>query len=151
MEQSTNLFELHVDHNGSVFLREVAKWSKFLSIVGFVGMGLALLVIIFAGSMSSTVLNNPAYGGTGSMYGGPFFQVVLLGPFLLIYFFPCLYLFRFATKMQVALRNNDQDTLNASFENLKSCFKFIGIFTIVILSIYALALLVGLFALGSMM
>ena len=151
MEQSTNLFELHVDHNGSVFLREVAKWSKFLSIVGFVGMGLALLVIIFAGSMSSTVLNNPAYGGTGSMYGGPFFQVVLLGAFLLIYFFPCLYLFRFATKMQVALRNNDQDTLNASFENLKSCFKFIGIFTIVILSIYALALLVGLFALGSMM
>ncbi|MHA4846999.1 hypothetical protein ACX0G7_22725 [Flavitalea antarctica] len=151
MEQSTNLFELHVDHNGSVFLREVAKWSKFLSIVGFVGMGLAMLFLIFAGSFSSTILNNPAYGGSNSMYAGSFFQIVFLGAFMLIYFFPCLYLFRFATKMQVALRNNDQDTLNASFENLKSCFKFIGIFTIVILSIYALALLVGLFALGSMM
>jgi hypothetical protein len=150
MEQSTNIFELQVDHNGSSFLREVAKWSKFLSIVGFVGMGLALLVVIFAGSVSSTVLNNPAYGGTNSMYGGPFFQIVLLVAFMLIYFFPCFYLFRFATKMQVALRNNDQETLNASFENLKSCFKFMGIFTIVILSIYALALLIGLFAIGSL-
>ena len=53
-------------------------------------------------------------------------------------FFPCLSLFRFATKMQLALRTNDQETLNVSFENLKSCFKFMGIFTLIILAIYGL-------------
>ncbi|RYG08796.1 MAG: hypothetical protein EOO07_25010 [Chitinophagaceae bacterium] len=136
MEQSNNLFELHVDHNGSSFLREIAKWSKFLAIVGFVMMGLTLLAIIFAGSTMATLFTSSAYGGAGETIGMIYLVVVVA--ILLLYFFPCLYLFKFATKMQVALRNNDQDTLNSSFENLKSCFKFVGIFTIIILSIYGL-------------
>jgi hypothetical protein len=144
MEQSSNLFELQVDQRGSAFLREVAKWSKFLSIVGFIVMGLFLLVMVFAGAAMSTALSTTYGAAAGSM------QLILLAGFILIYFFPCYYLYKFATKMQVALRNNDQDTLNSSFENLKSCFKFMGIFMIIILSIYALAFLIGMFALGSM-
>jgi len=143
MEQSNNLFELHVDHNGSSFLREIAKWSKFLSIVGFVMIGLMLLVILFAGSSMATMFSATA-GEAGKLVGMIYIGVI--AAIMLIYFFPCLYLFRFSTKMQVALRNNDQDTLNASFENLKSCFKFMGIFMIIILSIYALAFVIGIFA-----
>ena len=148
MESSNNLFELHVDQYGSTFLREIAKWSKFLSIVGFVMMGLLIVFAIFAFSAESTVFSGSTLGGTNgfsSSGGSGFFQIILLLAFMLIYIFPCLYLFRFSTKMQSALRNNDQETLNASFENLKSCFKFMGIFTLVILSIYALAFLVGIF------
>ena len=143
MEQSNNLFELQVDHQGSSFLRETAKWSKFLAIVGFIMMGLMLAVLIFAG----TTMANLFASGYGRSTGGGFFQVILLAAFLLIYFFPCLYLYKFATKMQVALRNNDQETLNSSFENLKSCFKFMGILMIVILAIYALAFLIFLVSL----
>src|SRR6187551_2102098 len=117
MEQSNNLFELHVDHNGSSFLRETARWTKFLAIMGFVMIGLMLLVILFAGSTITTMFSAAA-GEAGKFYGMIYIGVI--AAIMLIYFFPCLYLFRFATKMQVALRNNDQDTLNASFENLKS-------------------------------
>ena len=144
MEQSNNLFELHVDHNGSSFLREIAKWSKFLAIVGFVMIGILLLAIVFAGSTMATLMSGTAYGDAGGIVGVIYISVV--GAMMLIYFFPCLYLFRFATKMQVALRNNDQDTLNASFENLKSCFKFMGIFMIIVLSIYALIFVFAMFA-----
>ena len=144
MEQSNNLFELHVDHNGSSFLREIAKWSKFLSIVGFIMIGLMILVILFAGSTMATMFSATQYGEAGSLIGMIYIGVV--AAVMLIYFFPCLYLFKFATKMQIALRNNDQDTLNASFENLKSCFKFMGIFTIICLALYALVFVFGMFA-----
>ena len=143
MEQSNNLFELQIDHQGSSFLRETAKWSKFLSIVGFVVMGLMLLFLGFAPTIFSTTF---ASGYGGSKEAG-FAQFIILAAVMLIYFFPCLYLYKFATKMQVALRNNDQETLNSSFENLKSCFKFMGIFTIIILAIYALVFIVFLVSL----
>jgi hypothetical protein len=145
MEQSnTNLFELQVDHQGTVFLREVAKWSKFLSIVGFVMMALILLVVIFAGSAMTAAFSPGGVYGTQAYSGVAMMVGVTLG--MLIYFFPCLYLYRFATKMQTALRNNDQDTLNTSFSNLKSCFKFMGVLMIIIISIYGIAFLFGIIA-----
>ena len=108
-----------------------------------------LLAIIFAGSTMATMFSSTAYGEAGSVFGAVYIGVVAV--IMLIYFFPCLYLFKFATKMQVALRNNDQDTLNVSFENLKSCFKFMGIFTIICLSLYGLVFVFGIFAaLGTM-
>ena len=63
--------------------------------------------------------------------------------FALVYFFPCLYLFRFGSQMQLALRNNDQQMLTSSFKYLKSWFRFVGILTIVVLSCWVLALVFG--------
>ncbi|RYG46730.1 MAG: hypothetical protein EOO01_15785 [Chitinophagaceae bacterium] len=147
MEQSNNLFELQVDHQGTAFLREIAKWAKFLAIVNFVVIGLILLSVLFAGSTISAMMAS-SYGEAGAAAGtfaGTFIMIVMVG-MLLIGFFPTWYLFKFATRMQVALRNNDQDTLNASFESLKSSFKFIGILTIIVLSFYAILFLIGLAA-----
>ncbi len=137
MEQSNSLFDLQIDHQASSFLRETAKWSKFLAIVGFIFIGLFLIIVLFAGSLMSSMMSS-AYGTPGSGSGG----TILVAAVGLIYFFPCFYLYKFATKMQVALRNNDQESLNTSFENLKSCFKFMGILMIILLAFYALALLV---------
>jgi hypothetical protein len=64
----------------------------------------------------------------------------------LLYFFPTLYLFSFASKMQVALRNNDQISLNNSFKNLKSCLKFFGVLLVITLCIYAIALIFAVIA-----
>jgi hypothetical protein len=44
--------------------------------------------------------------------------------------------------MKQGLQTNDQQTVTSGFGNLKSLFKFMGIFTIVILSMYAVALIV---------
>jgi hypothetical protein len=43
--------------------------------------------------------------------------------------------------MKTALNTNDQLTLNTSFQNLKIMFRYVGILTIVMLSFYALAIL----------
>ena len=65
-----------------------------------------------------------------------------------IYFFPIYYLYLFAQKIKKAVNSTSQSDLEGGFENLKSCFKFLGIFTIVIISVYILIFLVA-FVAGS--
>jgi hypothetical protein len=136
---SSNLFDLQVDHETMSYLGETARWAKFFAIVGFIGIGLLVLFGVFAGSiLSSTFFSRYGFGsGMGAGFG--FLMAVIYIGVAVLYFFPCLYLFNFATKMQVALRSNDQVQLNTSFRNLKSCYKFMGILLIITLAFYGLA------------
>jgi len=129
-----------VDHLASAYLGETARWAKFLAIVGFIFCGLLALFALFAGSIFSAAMRG--FGGGGIAFGGGAVLTVVYLLLALLYFFPCLYLFRFASKMQVALGNNDQQQLSESFKNLKSCYRFMGILMIIILGFYALVLIV---------
>jgi hypothetical protein len=149
---TSNLFDLQIDHESNAYLSETAKWTKYLSILGFVFCGLIVLASIFAGSFMSGLFLNRYSGNMGSGTAAGISTATGIGItlvyslFALLYFFPSLYLFNFSSKMQVALRNNDQAQLNLSFKNLKSCFKFWGILTIVIIGFYLLVLIFALFA-----
>lgn len=118
------------------YLSEVAKWGKFLAIIGFVMIGIMVLAGMFAGAVMSMFLPQEAVGVAG---GGFFTFFYLMGA--LLYFFPVLYLHRFSGKMQEALRLQDEELLTSSFANLKSLFKFLGILTIIMLAFYGLGLL----------
>ncbi|HYE55102.1 MAG TPA: DUF5362 family protein, partial [Chitinophagaceae bacterium] len=136
-QQSGNLFELQVDASSMNYLSETAKWGKFLSIVGFIGCALLVILGLYIATATG---GSDALGGLYSMGLGLGLAIVYI-VLALLYFFPCLYLFRFSNAMQVALRSNDQNNLVAAFSNLKSCFKFVGILTIVILAFYALGII----------
>jgi hypothetical protein len=138
-----HLFELQVDQQSINYLGETARWAKFLSIVGFVLCGVMIILALFAGSILTgfSRLGNSEALTTTMGLSGAFISLIYI-VIALLYFFPCLYLFNFSSKMQMALRNNDQTYLNASFSNLKSCFKFVGILTIVFLSFYLLGTIV---------
>ncbi len=135
----TNLFDLQVDQQSSVFLAESAKWARFLAILGFIMCGMLVLVGLFMGSFLAGRMSSMNIGGSTMFSGGIFTFVYIL--IALLYFFPCLYLFHFGSKMRTALRNNDQEILLESFKNLKSCFKFYGILAIIVLGFYAIALI----------
>ncbi len=138
--------DLFIDQINAQYLREIAKWGKLLAIVGFVGLGLIIIFGVMMGLMmgyaiadlSSVNSNNAA-----SAMGGVFFAIYMFA-IAAIYFFPLYYLLKFSNAMKAALDNHDQIALNDSFKNLKSCFKFIGIFTAVVVAIYALALVITL-------
>jgi hypothetical protein len=134
---SSNLFELQVDHEVSSHLSETAKWAKFLSIVGFVFIGILVVMVLFVGTMAS---NLSPFGASAVVGASSFMQVFLLLAMVALYFLPCLFLFNFSNKMLRALRNNDQVTLIAAFRQLKLCFKYIGILTLIFISIYALVI-----------
>jgi heme/copper-type cytochrome/quinol oxidase subunit 2 len=144
MEQPSNLFELQIDQASQNYLSESARWARFLSIMGFIACGLMVLGGLLFGSLFSSMMKN-AEQETAAIAGGLFSTFyaasAIMGAVLI--FFPSLYLFRFSSKMRLATNNNDQSALTDSIKNLKSFFKFYGIVTIVILSIYALAIVAG--------
>ena len=144
MEQkSANLFDLHIDPQSQGYLSETAKWAKFLAILGFIMIGLFVILMLVGGAAAFTSFNDMGYSsGFGTT------QIIVAVLILALAIIPYIYLYRFAVKMQVALRNNDQANLTASFANLKSCYKYVGIFTIVILSLYLIIFIYGILAVG---
>jgi len=141
MEQSSNLFELQLDQPSINYLSEDARWSRFLSIIGFIYCGFMVLFGLFFGSVMSKMLPLTGDSGMSSM-GGGFFGVFII-IMSLVMFFPSLYLWNFSSKIRKAFNNNDQPLLTESLKNLKSFFKFYGILLIIVLSFYVLALIAG--------
>lgn len=131
-------FELEIGEDIKGYLKEITKWTNFLSIIGFVGLGLMVVVGFFI-SFSSNLSNfggDAAYNLGYSMGIGLFYVLIAM-----IYFFPILYLYKFAKKMKNALKLNNNEDFKMAFTNLKSHYKFMGIFAIVIISIYVLIII----------
>ncbi|MGZ8561966.1 MAG: hypothetical protein ACXWV3_10250 [Flavisolibacter sp.] len=60
----------------------------------------------------------------------------------IIWFFPLLFLLRFANQVQSAILSNNQESLNSAFQNLKVCFRYVGIVTIIGMAFYLLAIVI---------
>ena len=139
---SSSLFSLSIDPVTKAHLHETAKSARFLAILGMVFLILGVIgIIFFATAMSSfTGSFENQYGGATPMsaFGVGIALVYII--LLVIWFFPLLYLLRFSNRMRVALHGNDQQALNVAFQNLKICFRFVGIVTIIVLALYTIAI-----------
>ena len=137
----TQLEQLTLTSAAKSFLRETAKWSFFLSIMGFIGIGFIVLVALFAG----TIFNSMPQAQQMPFDFGITMTIAYL-IMALLYFFPVLYLFKFSRKIKLALLTKNDETLADAFEMLKSHYKFVGVFTIIMLSLYVLAIVGGIIA-----
>lgn len=137
--------QLQISTQAKSFLREIAKWANFLSILGFIFVGFIFLfiIIMLVFGASTTIFSNSFQGGIMGM--GIAVIYIIVG---LFYFFPIYFLNRFAVFLKNALNSNDNEKLTEAFKYLKSHYKFIGIFTLVILSIYVLIFLFGILGAG---
>ena len=134
----TELEQLTLTSSAKEFLREIAKWGKFLSILGFIALALMLIGSFFIGSFYNTT---PQAAKMPFDLGivVTFIYIVIA----LIYIFPIYYLYQFSVKMKEALASKEDTVLATAFEMLKSHYKFIGVFTVIMLSVYALAAVIG--------
>ncbi len=139
-QQNTSLFDLQIDQQSISYLAEGAKWARFIAIIGFVFCGLMVLAAFSVGAIMSMMSNTMGDVNGMSAMGTGFFTFFYL-VFAAIGVIPCLYLYRFGSRMQEAIRENQQEVLNTSFNNLKRYFKFIGILCIVVLAMYAVAII----------
>jgi hypothetical protein len=133
------LEQLTITSGAKGFLTETSKWCKFLSILGFVGLGLLLLSSFFINTIYS---NMPQASAMPFNLGIVMTIVYVL--IIAIYIFPIYYLYQFSIQLKKALISKDDETLASAFEMLKSHYKFTGVFSIIMLSIYVLAGIVGL-------
>ncbi len=135
--------ELKITEELKSYLVEISKWTKFLSIVGFIGVGVLILMAFFVDKIFAG-LNIPMQEGV-SLSSLSVVYFILAG----LYFIPVNYMFQFSTTLRKSLSAKDQVELTSAFKNLKSLYKFMGILTIVIMSLYAFAfipLLITLFS-----
>lgn len=128
---------LEINSTISSYLNETRKWTMFLAVLGFILVGFMTIVALFMLFIPTDSIMGQDMPFEMGLFGIVYFLIALL------YFFPILYLARFSTYTKTALTVKDNHSLTVAFENLKSHYKFMGIFAIVILSIYALAIVVG--------
>ncbi|SEW07646.1 hypothetical protein SAMN05421841_0917 [Chryseobacterium wanjuense] len=128
--------ELRIDNAGKLFLTEAARWTTFLAILGYIGIGFMVIAALFMMTVGASM---SSYKSIMPMGGGLLFSLIYLA-FAALYFFPVNYLYKFSSNMKSALRSNNQAELTKAFEYLKSHYKFIGILTIIVFGLYILAI-----------
>jgi hypothetical protein len=114
-------------------LRQTRPWVRLFAILTFLGTGLMLL---------AGVIGLVAVGVGGGRTTPNTWAMLVYIPFALLYFFPALFLWRYASRIAEleALRGTHQ--LERALEAQKSFWKFVGVLTVVVLGLYVLALVV---------
>lgn len=140
LEQTPQEVKLVVTEEMRSYIYEISKWARFLSIIGFI---LSAFLIIGSFGIGAALTDNPSMvTQLGPLAGAGAIGVTIVYLVLaLMYFYPSLLLFRFSNKGKQGVLYGDQESLDAAMMNMKSLFKFWGIFTIVIMIGYFLFML----------
>jgi hypothetical protein len=102
-----------------LYLKQTSKWSLFISIIGFVFIGLSLIGSVFYWLFLFPLSEQPVSIPLFSI-----FYIVLA----LVYFFPIYYLYQFSNYLEKAFSFNTSEGLEHAFGYLKSHYKFLGVF-----------------------
>lgn len=129
-------FETNLTENSKLFLREAGKWATFLSILGFIGIGIMIVFSLFAGTIFAVIPNSNIIQGVSSVIITVFYLALSA-----LYFFPILYLYNFGKNIKLSFKENNITALENAFKNLKSHYKFIGILTIIFMVLYFIVLI----------
>lgn len=138
MENTSEPTKLEIEAETLKHLDKTRKWAMFLAIIGFIFLGLIIIIGLLAGTfMTAFNTGEKSLGIPSSLM---FVPVLVLA---LIYFFPVLFLFRFSKHTSHAIRTLDKLELHKAIRNLKSYFAYIGILIIIIFSFYIVVLVVA--------
>ena len=124
-------------------LSTIRKWAKFISIVTFVMIGIMAMAGFFMGfafSMLDTMSYNQAMPFPSFFF--PVFYLVMA----VIYFFPALYLYRFAQHLGNSLMMGSSEELTTSFHFLSKHYNFIGVLLLISLILMGLMIIVAVIA-----
>lgn len=122
-----SLLEMHLDYDGGNILRETVRWSRFLSIVGLVGVGIFILILALLGNTLVTVYSRilPGIEDFGGIIIAAFLAVFgILGVMVWM-------LYRFSSLTRRGIEMQDQAVFTQGLKSLKIYFLISGIFAIV--------------------
>jgi len=123
------------------YLKESAKWGRFLSILGFILSGLMILASLFMMTAFSSFPGGADFGPMGALPGVAMGLIYIL--IALLYLLPSLFLFRFSKNTLQAINSSNSSQITTAFKNLKSMFKFMGIAAILFIGLYVIGIIVA--------
>lgn len=112
-------------------LLSISRWTKFLAILGFIGIGF-MLIAAFIMIVSSVIMSSYIYKDTLLMVIIAIFYLI----FAVVYFFPVLYLMRSAIDLGKGVNDHNNELLASAIKNLKAHFKYMGIMIIATIGLY---------------
>jgi amino acid transporter len=118
-------------------LNTTRKWTLFLSILGFIAIGVLLVLGLFTGvflSVFNTVDPDPRFP--------EWLTLIIIVLLALVFYFPVVNLFRFSKNTSEAVKTFNKQKLDKAFKNLKAYYVYTGILIIVALIIYLIVIIV---------
>ena len=113
------------------YLAQTRPWVRFLSVIGFIFIGFFAVTAVVAAI---------ALFASGNAFSD--LPVILIGLLYvgigLVYFFPVLFLHRFATELKRLNPQNATQAIEQALGHQKSFWKYVGILTIVSFGLVAL-------------
>lgn len=128
--QSESLLQMHVDYDGGNILRETVRWSRFLSIVGIIGLSIFALVLLLAGSTLITAFSALAPGLEGLASMGGVILIVACLLFFAVFGYIVFMLYRFSSLTRKAIDQQDQALFAEGMKCLKIYFILNGVIAI---------------------
>ena len=123
-KQEDSFLQMHLDYDGGNILQETVRWSRFLAIVGFIGLGIILVGCALASSTFFTLFSTLAPGG--QLLGGALVVVLLLA-LLAAWGTAVFMLFRFSALTRRGITQQDQVVFAEAMKCLKIYFIISGV------------------------
>ena len=138
METPIETRKIEIEERTLRLLNKTRKWAMFLAIIGFIFLGLIIVMGLAAGTFFKTFNSvNAEKGIPGYLMYLPVIAVTI------IYFFPVLFLFRFSKHSALAITNYDNLEFHKAIKNLKFYFAYLGVLIIIVFVIYFSVLIIA--------
>jgi|SRR5215831_652202 len=132
MEQQSNesLFGLEIDETVSGYFKDASKWARFVSIVGFIFLGIMFLSLII-GSATAVRSFNLYYSGNRLNQNSSGASLAVVAILLIACTFLFIFIIRSATFIKRGIDRQDQSLFNEGLKSMKNGFMLHGILIIV--------------------
>jgi hypothetical protein len=138
METTPENRKIEIGQETLKHLNTTRKWAMFIAIIGFIFLGLIILI----GALAGTFLSAFNSGETGLGISDLYIFVILM--FLAaVYFLPLFFLFRFSKYTSLALQTLDKKEFHKAINNLKSYFVYLGTLIIIVIILYFVVLVIS--------
>ncbi len=124
-------------------IQATAKWARIVAIIGFFILGLMLVFGLAFGSFFGKLMAmQSAMSGAPmpvdpSLFG--IFYAVLFMVMVVIYVFPTLFLYQYATRTLRSLKNGfDATTFSSGLRAHRSFYSYVGVLMIIVAVLYTL-------------
>ncbi len=124
-------------------LQGTARWARIVAIIGFVLLGLMLVFGLAFGSFFGKLMAmQSAMSGAQMPFDPSLFGIFYAALFLvmvMIYFFPTLFLYQYATRTLRSLKTGfDATSFSSGLRAHRSFYSYIGVLMIIVTVLYAL-------------
>lgn len=140
-DNGPDIFKMEVDTTAQSTFLEMARWTKFISIFGFILMALGLIAGIF---MSTFIAN---YSG---VYPGGINTIVVMSVFyivlIILYVYPTYALFKYSVLIKKSIQTANTALFNSAVRYLKNMFKYLGILLVISIILYGLFIIIAIAA-----